>query len=729
MDEDFYICGLFADQDGGVNLTLRSKSGATIFKKVDFEPFLWASEGADELLCSRAERLKNEHNCILDRLLFFNTPSQYNDYLKKRDKSLAIEKVASLENQYLMQTGLRMFKNAQFSDLVRMQLDIETSSEFGFPNPDRAGDRVIAVGVRCNGKDTLLEIEDFTDEAEKKLLVDLQNLIISCDPDTIEGHNIFRFDLDFIRRRMKRLKLKMQWGRFGKECAFRSSRIKIAERQFDYPRCDIAGRTVVDTLLLLQLYDISARELSSYSLKAAALHFGFSKEDERTYIKGDEIQNFFVSDRETFRKYLLDDIRETYELANRLLPTYVAQVGNFPLTLQECLLRGTGVKVEYIFLEKYYHARAALPEIKEAQNFVSGGFSESFKSGVFKNVLHYDVASLYPSLMLHLNKCPQNDYLNVFLDVLKELRAYRLEYKKRAKESQNIDEKNEFNARQASFKILINSFYGYLGLATARFGDSKLADEITTLGRTLLVGMIENFKAQNCEVLEADTDGIYVSCGNYFNCPTDLVSKVASHLPKGVELEFDGAYKAMFCYKAKNYALLEDDGVRLKGSALRSRALEKYLRDLTTKLINILLGVSDSKIEDEISSLKTRIENGEMSIEALAKSEHISLSPEVYLKSVESTGKGRRASLEAALKSSQNLKSGDKVSYFISNVDSSKGADWKRAYPIELYNPKTLPYDPSYYLKKLEDWQEKFSEFLPKNLGEKTPIQGELFDF
>ena len=29
-------------------------------------------------------------------------------------------------------------------------------------------------------------------------------------------------------------------------------------------------------------------------------------------------------------------------------------------------------------------------------------------------------------------------------------------------------------------------------------------------------------------------------------------------MPPGIELEYDGSYDAMFCYKAKNYALLLD---------------------------------------------------------------------------------------------------------------------------------------------------------------------------
>ncbi|MBO6101775.1 MAG: DNA polymerase [Opitutales bacterium] len=721
-ENDFSIAGLHVGDDSKARVLLRAPDGSQKIIEEDFKPFLWADRAAPEAESSEALRGGGGG---LNTLLRFKNVSEYERFLKNRPRDMAIEKVSCLENQYLMSGGGRMFLNCGFAGLRRMQLDIETSSEAGFPNPERAGDRVIAVGLGFAGETEIIEIEDFSDGAEAALLSKLERRIIELDPDTIEGHNIFRFDLDFIRRRLKRLKMPMRWGRFGGECSFRNSRVKIAERQFDYLRCDIPGRTVVDTLILLQLYDISARELSSYSLKNAALHFGFSNKAERTYIDGREIQNFFVSDRETFKKYLSDDIRETRELADRLLPTYVAQVKNFPLTLQECLLRGTGVKVEYIFLEKYLAARQALPEVPVAQNGVSGAISATFKRGVFKNVLHYDVASLYPSLMLAIGKCPQNDTLKVFLDVLKDLRAKRLDYKKRARLAQNIDEKNELSARQASFKILINSFYGYLGLATARFSDAKLADEVTTLGRELLSEIIENFKRRGCEVLEADTDGVYISCGKYFERPEELVNLVDGHLPDGVDLEFDGKYEAMFCYKAKNYALLENGKAILKGSALRSRSLEGFLRKLTLDYINILLGISGEKIEDVLEKLEREISSGKCPISMIAKCEHLGSNPEAYKKTVELSGKGRRASMEAALKSNRALKSGDKVCYFISDAELKKGADWKRAYPAEMYDPKTLPYDASYYLEKLEDWKEKFADFLPKT----EPKQGELFDF
>ena len=50
----------------------------------------------------------------------------------------------------------------------------------------------------------------------------------------------------------------------------------------------------------------------------------------------------------------------------------------------------------------------------------------------------------------------------------------------------------------------------------------------------------------------------------------------------------------MFCYKSKNYALLEDGKITLRGSALRSRGVEPFLKHLTDTLIRFLLGASET---------------------------------------------------------------------------------------------------------------------------------------
>ena len=137
-------------------------------------------------------------------------------------------------------------------------------------------------------------------------------------------------------------------GRFGQRATFRSSRLKVAERWIDFPRCDLPGRAIIDTYLLALLSDISARELHSYGLKEVAVHFGITDEDSdrRTYIEGGRIAEAFREDRDRFCAYLEDDLRETEGLSALFLPTYFEQARTFPIPLQEATLRGTRTSLQ-----------------------------------------------------------------------------------------------------------------------------------------------------------------------------------------------------------------------------------------------------------------------------------------------------------------------------------------------------------------------------------------------
>ena len=721
------ICGIWSD-GSNIHLSLADNSGERRVDVIKFSPFLWTSASAS---CDFAKSvlLNPPSNGLprtpLDAVMLFDSVADMDKYFKARDKSLPADRISNVENQFLTRTQARMFGGMSFQQMRRLQLDIEVVCESGegFPSASRKNDRIIAVGLSGEGGEKILEIKDFTDEAERELLENLQREIIRRDPDTIEGHNIFKFDLPYIAQRCKMLKTPMQWGRFGGGVSFRKSRLTIAERIFAYTRCDIAGRSVVDTLILVQLYDISAREMVSYTLKESAIHFGISKRETRTYLRDDKIGDVFKSDRKTFRAYLSDDLRETAGIAEKLLPTYVAQVQNFPMTLQECLLRGTGMKVESVFLEKYLKAKAALPLPAEGE-YIEGALSESYATGVFKNVLHYDVASLYPSLMLVLGKCPRNDYLKIFLDELKSLREYRLKYKKLAREALSGDQRREYDARQKSFKILINSFYGYLGLGTATFGDTSLASEITRMGRELLSKLIDFFKSAGCNVLEADTDGIYLSSEKYSDKPEELLAMAEEILPDGVDLDFDGKFDAMLCYKAKNYALLQNGEITLRGSAFRNRATEPFLRKLTETMVKDKLLGRDDEALLELKRAKESILKGEAAVEDLSKGEYISKSPAQYREDVERTGKGRRAALEAALLMRPMPEAGDKVFYYMTRGDSPREADWKRARPTAMYDAAAAPYDADYYVGKIDDWRERFADLFG---DPDQPRQGELF--
>ena len=151
------------------------------------------------------------------------------------------------------------------------------------------------------------------------------------------------------------------------------------------------------------------------------------------------------------------------------------------------------------------------------------------------------------------------------MPLLKELREYRLKYKNLAKTDPDPALRREYNARQASFKILINSFYGYLGFPGARFGDAELAAGVTSEGRELLQHIIDVMTEFGAKPLEADTDGIYVTSETWAKAPLELLEKVQAKLPEGIDLELGGEYEAMLCYKAKNYAIYDGEKVLIRG--------------------------------------------------------------------------------------------------------------------------------------------------------------------
>ncbi len=726
------ICGLWIDPAGAAHLSIANASGSRRELVEPFSPFCWAdADAAAQPLPDGVTVEVLNGPGRWNRLLRFPDVPSFRSFVNAPERTaFPVDWLRSLESQFLISRGETLFAGMRFGDLRRCQCDIETACSVpgGFSHPRRAEDRVLAIGLRFGESEELLTIGETTDDGERRLLEKFSEALVREDPDTIEGHNIFRFDLEYLRRRCQRLGLSCSWGRFGQEARVRSGRLRVAERWIDYPRCDIPGRMVFDTYLMIQLYDLTGREMVSYGLKEVALHLGISGEEsgnERTYIDGRDIQSVFHEDRSRFLAYLSDDLRETRGIADLLLPTYFAQASAFPMTMQEAALRGSSSKVDLLMLQEYYRAGEALPEGVEVQGF-EGAFAHSFERGVFKKVWHFDVASLYPSLLLNFNRNPVNDSLGAFIPLLKKLREYRLRYKNLARAAEAEEIRAEYEARQSSYKILINSFYGYLGFSGARFADGELAAAVTRGGRELLQELIRRFQKLGCRILEADTDGIYLTAPDRYSDPVPLLKEVTRGLPEGIELEFDGEYEAMFCYKAKNYALYTGKKIILRGSALRSRGMEPYLRDLTEYLIRWLLGLEKQPPKERVEEVRDRILRQEVSVEELARSENIGQNPEAYREAVEAdSGKARRPALEAALKVKPVPRAGDRVTYYIAQSRTGGSRDWERATPISAYDPQDTPYDVGLYLRKLDDWVKRYEDYVcpPKERF----VQGELF--
>jgi len=619
--------------------------------------------------------------------------------------------------QYLTSTGRTLFKGLEFSGLRRMQIDIEcfTTPGYEFCNAEREGDAVIAVALGDNTGWT--EVLSGREMSEKELIARTVATVRERDPDVIEGHNIFNFDLPYLSARARRYKVRLALGRDGSAPASRPGRFAVAERTIAYTRFDVFGRHVVDTLFLVHAYDVTHRSLDGFGLKEAALHFGLAPAD-RAYIEGARIAAEYRRAPEKVMRYVRDDVAETRGLADLLSRSVFYQTRMLPLSYQNACVRGNATKIDALMVREYLRRERALPLPDRARPF-AGGYTDVFARGVVPNVHHCDIRSLYPSLMLAGRIAPRADELNVFLDMLDTLRTFRLEAKARMRSGRAADKRRHFDALQSAFKVLINSFYGYLGFAQGHFSDFDAAEEVTRRGRELLGGMLEWLKKNGARPVELDTDGIYFvppprCLPGPDGSPPDPAAldafrrAFADWLPEGVEMEFDGEYRAMYSYKMKNYALLDFAGAMvIKGAALKSRGLEPFQRDFVREVLRLKLEGRDA----ELGALKTRFEKAlrerEWPIEALARTETLQDAPATYAAKVQKKQRPRDAAYELALKSGREYRAGDQVSYYITGSKKSVAVH-ENSRMMEDWDPERRDENVPYYLAKLEALYAKF---------------------
>lgn len=649
--------------------------------------------------------------------VFFHTFSAYEEALKNLKQTTGFSpgsiggpyKVYSdLVQQFLITEKMRLFSGMTFPQVKRLQFDIETLCDpaYDFPNAKRKSDEIVIISISdSTGFEKVLSSGE---SGEKALLEEFVKVVRERDPDILEGHNICRFDLPYMEERAKLCKVKLSLGRDGSLLKHRSSRFSVAERQIAYTRYDIYGRHVADTLHLLQFYDAVNRNLDSFNLKYAAKHFGIAS-PSRTYIAGENITEAWHEKREELLKYALDDVRETRGLASILAPSYFYQTQLIPLSYQNCIVRGNATRIDGFLAAGYLLHDHALPAPERGRAF-AGALTSAERTGVFENVDHCDVRSLYPSLILAGNLCPARDSLRIFPAELAKLRSFRLQAKDAAKNAGTKEEKEYYSSLQKTFKILINSFYGYLGFEQGFLNDFAMAEEVTASGRNILSKMQDILEKADCSIIEMDTDGIYFVRKN---CSIEEISRLFKEsLPAGIEVDFDESYKAMFCYKSKNYALLTSQGeVNISGAALKSRGLEIFQRKYMEEVIRCLLEKQPEKINSIHEEYCRKISNHSIPLRELAKSETLSDSLEAYKRKL-ANGTGRRsAAYELAIASGKDYRQGDQISFYITGT-KKKVSVVENSKLLSEAKEDVRDENTACYLEKLEELRKKFAPFL-----------------
>ncbi len=536
--------------------------------------------------------------------------------------------------QYLMQTGRVYFRGLAYEDLHRLQFDLETTAL----DPHRG--RIFLISVRdSRGFSTILEAPRPEDEG--RAISELCELIRQRDPDILENHNLFSFDLQFLEHRAQALGIGLRLGRAGgpERLERREETLAIGPEARRRVRYSVAGRELIDTLDAVRRYDFVVRDLPSHSLKDVARYFGIAG-PERVYIEGAAIYETYRRDPELVRRYALDDVQEVDGLSRRLLGASFALASMAPRRYERLASAGPAMGIlEPMLVRAYLHAGAALPRQETGRDSThgahEGGAVHLFATGVAEHVVKADVASLYPSLMRSFSIGPACDRLAALLGILDRLIDLRLAHKAAARAAaQGSLEANTHDATQAAMKILINAAYGYMGAGSmALFADIYAADEVTKRGREVLTQVLDALRERGMALIEADTDGVYFAVPPTWTEERErqLVAEIGAALPAGIRLEYEGRYRSMLSHEVKNYGLLTYEGqLIVRGVALRSSRAEPFgerflRRALLCTMTGDVVGVRDA-YQETVDALRQR----QFTATDVAARVRLSKTPETY---------------------------------------------------------------------------------------------------
>ncbi|HWG90655.1 MAG TPA: DNA polymerase domain-containing protein [Candidatus Thermoplasmatota archaeon] len=442
------------------------------------------------------------------------------------------------------------------------------------------------------------------------------------DPDVIVGYNVDGYDLPMILRRLKYL------GMDARPIA-RGERGPVYEEEDE--TLIIEGRIVYDVFDSVKM-DQTLHGIKDLKLKTVAewMKLPFIKEDTS------DTASLVGTDR--LREYNLSDVRLTRNLSNIYFKNFVAlaEFYNAPLnlvfratpTFHTTILQGRVFKRLGIVSDGKNGERfASLYSAADGQAFV-GGIVEIYKRGLFQPVHKVDFSSMYPSIMVSLGCGADNTRLvktepygpflvthdgekrlyhipdesrNLRLVVeivgqspmaleLKRLLQMRLELKKKAKVTEDAEERERLHATQNVIKVVLNAVYGIMASPQARYGSLPVAVATVGIARRL-IRVVEDHLGDG--KIETDTDGVYSSVPVEGEAVNRLVAGFVERelgAENFMRVEVD-RFKAGYFHEKKSYILLHDDGrlekhgIAFKGSSLCGvfdKTLERVSRALLT---------------------------------------------------------------------------------------------------------------------------------------------------
>jgi len=216
--------------------------------------------------------------------------------------------------------------------------------------------------------------------------------------------------------------------------------------------------------------------------------------------------------------------------------------------------------------------------------FAWGGLHAAIPNYIAEGlIVHCDVSSLYPSIMIEYDYMSRNvDDRNKY----REIRDKRLKLKK------------EKNPMQAPLKIVLNGTYGAMKDKHNPLYDPLQANNVCVAGQLLMLDLIEKLEG-HCELIQSNTDGLFLKVESKEQL--DEIKGIAKEweIRTRLNLEWETC-KKIVQKDVNNYILVnDDDSYESKGAYLKELSEIDYDLPIINKaLIDYFL--KETPIRDTI---------------------------------------------------------------------------------------------------------------------------------
>jgi len=436
-------------------------------------------------------------------------------------------------------------------DLIKVAyIDIEVSSENGFPTVELARDEIISITLKKDGVFHVWGFHDYTNSRsdvqyyqcknEKELLVRfISEWADGGYPDIVTGWNVTFFDIPYLVKRMNTVLGESEAKRFSPWRMFKERQVKTKFKdQLAYTICGVA---TLDYLEMYMKFTYSQQE--TYRLDHIAfVELGERKLDHSEY---DTLHEFYLNDFQRFIDYNIRDTELVEKLDDKmkLIDMALALAYDAKVTLLDVF---TQVRMWDVIIHNHLHKQKIAVPIDgggaKDEAYV-GAFVKDPQLGAHNWVMSFDLNSLYPHLIMQYNISPETlarderghtKKLSVTVDELlegyipdvpdgyglaangcffkKEKQGFlpeimermyndRVVYKdkmiaaqkdyEKTKSKQASKDISRYKNMQLAKKVQLNSAYGAIGNPYFRFFDIDQATAIT-LGGQLSIRWSEN---------------------------------------------------------------------------------------------------------------------------------------------------------------------------------------------------------------------------------------------